>query len=83
MADGDYLEDELIVMIYCCNAQKWLFAEGVAQRAAGGCNMRIEAPLEGDRAQVWMAFRSCDHRAYSSSQFLGEVITHKAPSYED
>jgi len=39
--------------------------------------------LAGDRAQVWMAFRSRDHRSYSSSRFIGEVITHKSPSYED
>lgn len=83
MADGDYLEDELIIMIYCCTAKKWLFAEGEAQRAEGHCTLRIEAPIDGDRAQVWILFRSRDHKAYSSSQFLGEVITHNTPSYEN
>ncbi len=83
MAEGDYLEDELIIMIYCCTAKKWLFAVGAAQRAEGACNLRIDAPIDGDRAQVWILFRSRDHKAYSSSQFLGEVITHNAPSYEN
>lgn len=81
-ADGTHLEDELIVMIYFSTEKKWLFAEGVAQRVEGACSLRFEAPIEGDRAQVWIAFRSRDQKAYSYSQFLGEVITHNTPSYE-
>ncbi|WP_276348685.1 DUF6266 family protein [Daejeonella sp. JGW-45] len=82
-ADGAHLEDELIVMTYWCNARKWLFAEGVAQRLQGSCTLHIEAPIDEGPVQVWMAFRSPDRRTFSNSEFLGEVIMHKSPSYEN
>lgn len=78
-----HLEDELIVLIRCCTTGNWFVAEGAAQRAQGSCSMRVEAPVDRGIMQVWMAFRSPDHRSYSNSEYLGEMITNKTPSYED
>lgn len=76
------LEDELIVLIRCCTTGNWFVAEGAAQRVQGNCSMRVEAPVDRGILQVWMAFRSPDHRDYSNSEYLGEMITNKTPSYE-
>ncbi|MHB1178823.1 MAG: DUF6266 family protein [Daejeonella sp.] len=78
-----HLEDELIVLIRCCTTGNWFVSKGEAQRAQGGCCMRVEAPVDSGIMQVWMAFRSPDHCRYSNSEYLGEMITNKTLSYED
>ena len=83
LANPVHLEDELIVLIYCCTTGNWFVAEGACHRAEGNCSLRIQAPVERGRLQVWMAFRSPDSRSFSNSEYLGEVITSKTPSYEN
>ena len=77
-----YLGDELIVLVRCCTTGNWFVAENAAQRAQGGCTLRIEAPVERGMLQVWMAFRSPDQSSYSNSEYLGEVVTDRTPYYE-
>lgn len=82
-ANPVYLDDELIVLVRCCTTGNWFVAEGAGRRAQGACTLRIEAPEDKGILQVWMAFRSPDHRSYSNSEYLGEVITDKTPYYEN
>lgn len=80
---GSYLDDELIVMMYCCIAGKWLITIGDVTRVDGACTVSIENRLDKESVQIWIAFRSKDHKSYSRSEYLGEVKIHSTESYED
>lgn len=82
-AQSEYLEDQLLLLVRCCTTGNWYTTEGNARRAHGSCTLRIEAPDNGGMLQVWMAFRSPDHRAYSNSEYLGEVMINKSSYYEN
>ncbi|MES2875494.1 MAG: DUF6266 family protein [Bacteroidota bacterium] len=82
-AGGTYLEDELIVMMYCCTTGKWLFSIGDATRLDGACKLGIDTRIDGETVQIWIAFRSRDHKTFSDSEFLGEVKIYDTESYEN
>ncbi|MGB4400130.1 MAG: DUF6266 family protein [Daejeonella sp.] len=80
---GTSLDDELIVMMYSNNTGKWLLSIANCSRMDESCLLMMDSPEGGERSQIWIAFRSANRKAYSDSEFLGEVNVNKTASYEN
>lgn len=70
--------DELLIMIYCdALAKFWYNLDLRFQRWEGTCSVKLPPAFAGKNLQVWLAYRSAGGKAFSNSEYLGEVMIKK------
>lgn len=67
--------DELLVLIYCSSVSDfWYTPDLRIRRSEEACSIQIPPAFVGHELQVWLAFRSENHRSYSGSLYMGKCF---------